>query len=55
MPQGREGVLKQEFPMHREVPSQWGPKRSCRISESRAKQGLRGQKTDKAALLSHGL
>ena len=39
-------------PLHWEAPSQAGPRGCCRISESQAKQGLRGQKTEKAALLS---
>ena len=39
-------------PVHWEAPLQVGPRGSCRISESQAKQGLRGQKAEKAALLS---
>ena len=46
-------------PMHSETPSQSGPRGSCRLFENWAKYGLRGQKTEKAALLSpltaHGL
>ena len=38
--------------VHWEAPSQGGPKGSCRISEIWAKQGLRGQTTEKIALLS---
>ena len=39
-------------PMHSETPSQSGPRGSCRLFENWAKYGLRGQKTEKAALLS---
>ena len=38
--------------VHWEAPSQGGPKGSCGISESWAKRGLIGQKTEKIALLS---
>lgn len=38
--------------VHWEAPSQGAPKGSCEISESWARQGLRGQKTEKIALLS---
>ena len=37
--------------MHREAPSQVGPRRRCRVLGNLAKQGLRGQKTEKAVLL----
>ena len=40
------------IPMHWEAPSQAGPRASGGISENWAKQGLRGQKTEKAAILS---
>ena len=39
--------------MHREAPSQVGPRRRCRVLGNLAKQGLRGQKTEKAALSAH--
>ena len=39
-------------PMHWEAPSQAGPRVSGGISENWAKQGLRGQKAEKAAILS---
>jgi len=39
-------------PLYREIPSQPGLRRSCRVLKNQAKQGLRGQETEKAALLS---
>ena len=55
---GREGVMKlEEFPCtgklpHRELFILGVPRGSCRISESWTKLGLKGQKTEKAALFS---
>ena len=37
--------------MHRKAPSLAGPKGHCGVSENRAKEGLREQKTEKAELL----
>ena len=39
-------------PALRETASQVGPRRSCRVLGNWAKQGLRGQKKEKTALLS---
>ena len=38
--------------VHWESPSQVGPRGSCGILENWVKQGIRGQKTEKVALLS---
>ena len=50
----REGESHEggRFPVHWEIPSQVGPRGSCGILESWAKQGPRRQKIEKASLLS---